>query len=123
MSFLVVENDPSYPVQPADIDLEQTLTWAFPDLIDGPASHAAAKAVIGFCQTRGAWTSFTVMELHDAGFPVDDPGFGGLRESGYVWRGGEVPITQGWIVLGEDGRLRVIADFILRCYGRAQKHR
>jgi hypothetical protein len=117
VSFRVVEDDPSFPVQPDDIDTEQSFHWVFPDLVDGPEAHAAAKAVIQLCQVRQGWVSF---ELNLS----SDPTFAGLVEPGYVWKAGErVPITCGWIVLGEDGRYRVTSDLIMRCYGRASRKR
>ena len=114
--FRVIEGDPDYPVQPDDIDCDQSFHWAFPDLVDGPVAHAAAKAVIRHCQQAGGWTSFV---------PEDLPSpLGPLVENGYVWKQGElVPLSGGWIVRGEDGRYRVVTDFILRCFGRAQRHR
>jgi hypothetical protein len=113
VSFKVIENDPSFPVQPDDIDTEQSFHWAFPDLVDGPEAHEAAKVVIRLCQRAGGWVSFGLV------IP-GDPTFAGLVEPGYVWKAGErVPITAGWIVPGEDGQYRVTSDFIMRCYGRA----
>lgn len=114
MSHRVIDGDPSFPVRPGDIDTGLSLHWSFPDLIDGPESHQVAKEVIEFCQQAGGWTSFTIAEIPCLA------GGGGLTDPGYVWKSGEaVPITRGWIVLGEDGRFRVTSDFIFRCYGRA----
>ena len=118
MSFRVVDETAAetlYPVRPDDIDCDQSFHWAFPDLVDGPAAHEAAKAVIRLCQTAGKWVPF-------AG-DVSSIYLSGLGEPGYVWKKGEeVPITKGWIVLGEDGLCRVTDDLILRCFGRARKH-
>lgn len=121
MSFRVVEDDPSFPVKPDQIDPSQSFRYAFDEGDDTPA-HRIAKAIVQFCRNKGGWTSFTledlILKLGGAGDLSED--LGGLREPGYVWKQGEpVPITKGWIVAGEDGRYRVVSDFIFRCLGRA----
>lgn len=105
----VVEDEPDFPIQPADIDLSKSLHWAFPDLIDGPEAHGIAKDVIRFCQDARGWSRIAALRSLD---PLADPA--------YVWKKGEkVPITAGFLVRGEDGLYRVTDDFIFRCYGRA----
>lgn len=128
-SFRIIEDDPSFPVKPDDIDCSQPFHWAFPDGVDGPAAHRIAKAVVRLCQAAGRWTSFTREELFahvtgsdPKGPDPKEPELGGLCDPKYVWRPGEkVSMLDGWIVLGEDGRYRVTSDFIFRILGRAGK--
>ncbi len=119
----VVDETVVFPIKPTDINIdpEKGFQHLF-DAFDNSETEVSAFYVLKLMQRKGSWYAFTaeeVQKIYKQKGHGDDFWFNRLIVSDSVYNiqtGGYDEKGGGWIVKDEDGKLRVTADFILRCY-------
>ncbi|HBP00771.1 MAG: hypothetical protein UY41_C0008G0025 [Candidatus Moranbacteria bacterium GW2011_GWE1_49_15] len=127
----IIENPKGFPIQPEMINLKRPFIGAFDDW----DTEESARWIVRFFQKKGeGWAPFVYEDLdafyshkHQDGFRFNrlihpehvtpskvPPTL--LKEIGDGNLNPMTPVGGGWIVMGEDGKLRVTEDFVQRCH-------
>ena len=107
-------------ITPADINRGEHFWNAF----DHNETEISANYVVGLCQEKGGWLSFSEAEIESFYQKSGHHGysFNRLVEPGAAYHRGERTMEGGdWIVRSEDGLFHVTVDFALRCYRASPK--
>jgi len=113
----VITNEAQYPIKPDHISTDHH----FFDAFEHSETEVSARWIVEFCKKQGSWNAFTLEDLerfYHLTRPQNEsfhfnrlihPEMAYGRQERYKTGG-------GWIIEGDDGKLYITHDFVIRCF-------